>query len=286
MSLWSSIHNALTKNAPTRSDPVQPSDDSNWSSAAASAGNFIKSVSSRGSSGGSSGGGGGGYGGSSGPSSIEQQAANRLREIARYNADATTRQLNRQLSNYDIANRQNRALADVQLQQDRRKTSADRFEAQRDLQNSALGLLGSMNQAMNGSSVGNLMRMLEDRNDKDNNVYWAQHQVNQDQVENAYNDSLNQNVVAKNDAIANAEKALADIQGDLSANLNNINPDLYEAPANGSIGNRGVYDQNRVAENNARISGYVMPDNRRGAERNRLLGNDYYSRLINKFNGR
>ena len=232
--------------------------------------------------------GGYGGGGSMAPTDIERQAAERLKDIARYNADATRTQLGQQLSSYDLANQQNRSLADVQLKQNQRKTSADRFEAQRDLQNSALGLLGSMNQAMNGSSVGNLMRMLEDRNDKENNTYWAQHQVNQDTVENSYLDSLNQNVTAKNDAVINAQKAISDIQGDLSANLNNINPELYVAPGTGGadLGAGSVYDQNRVAANNAQISGYVMPDNRRGAERNRLLGNDYYSRLINSFNGR
>ena len=237
--------------------------------------------------GGSSGGGyGGRYGGGGGVD--DRLVADRMKEIARYNVDAINRQLGQQLGNYDIADAQNRSLADLQLNQNRRKTSADRFEAQRDLQNAALGLLGNMNQAMNGSSVGNLMRMLEDRNDKENNVYWAQLQSNQDQVENAYLNSVNQNITARNDAISNAQKAIADIQADLSANLNNINPDYYVAPGTGEtdLGGGDLYDRRRVAANNAQISGYVMPDNRRGAERNRLLGNDYYSRLINSFNGR
>lgn len=222
----------------------------------------------------------------------ERLAANNLKSIADYNAKSTLNQLANQQGNYDFANRQNRRLADVQLKQNSRKTEADRFEAMRDLQNASLGLFGSMNQAMNGSTVGNMMRMLENRNDKDNDTYWTQHQVNQDSVNNAYDESYNQNQVAKNDAAINAEKALADMQGDLAANLSNINPSLYSAPgeAGANLGAAGTYDQNRVAEHNAQLSGYLMPDNsvqaaRDISARNRLRGNDYYSRLINSFNG-
>lgn len=219
----------------------------------------------------------------------EKLAGENQTTIAKQNADDVRNQLARQLETYDFANRQNRALADTQLKQNSRKTSADRFEAQRDLQNAALGILGSMNQALNGSATGVLMRMLENRNDKDNNTYWAQHQVNQDTVENSYQDSFNQNQVAKRDAVTSAEKAIRDIESDLSANLNNINPNLFTAPGrdeanldSGSVWT-GAGD---IKENNARVSGYVMPDNRNGATRNQLLGNDYYSRLINRFNGR
>lgn len=222
----------------------------------------------------------------------ERKAANNLKSIADYNANATKTQLANQLGNYDFANRQNRNLADVQLKQNSRKTEADRFEAMRDLQNASLGLFGSMNQAMNGSTVGNMMRMLENRSDKDNQTYWTQHQINQDTVNNAYDESVNQNNVAKNDAAINAEKALMDMQGDLAANLNNINPSLYSAPGEGNadLGAAGTYDQNRVAENNAQLSGYLMPDvsvqaARDQSARNKLRGNDYYSRLINSFNG-
>lgn len=223
----------------------------------------------------------------------ERLAADRQKEIAKYNAESTLNQLRQQRENYDYANRQNRNLADVQRDQNSRKTEADRFEAQRDLQNAALGLMGSMGQAMNGSSTGNLMRMLESRSDKDNQTYWTQHQVNQDQVENAYDEAFNQNNVAKNDAAINAEKALRDMQGDLAANLSNINPNLYVKPGEGDadLGANGILDRDRVEEHNARISGYLMPDNsaqvaRSQSPRNRLAGNDYFSRLVNRFNGR
>lgn len=220
----------------------------------------------------------------------ERKAAENQIDLAKKNADDVRNQVSKQLETYDYANRQNRSLADVQLKQNSRKNSADRFEAQRDLQNATLGLLGSMGNAMNGSSTGNLMRMLEDRNDKDNNTYWAQHQVNQDTVENSYQDSYNQNQVAKRDAVTSAEKAIRDIESDLSANLNNINPNLYTKPGTGDadLNSGSVWNDNAngLQQANARISGYVMPDNRNGAQRNQLRQGDYFSRLVNRFNGR
>lgn len=220
----------------------------------------------------------------------ERKAAENQIDLAKKNADDVRNQVSKQLETYDYANRQNRSLADVQLKQNSRKNSADRFEAQRDLQNATLGLLGGMGNAMNGSSTGNLMRMLENRNDKDNNTYWAQHQVNQDTVENSYQDSYNQNQVAKRDAVTSAEKAIRDIESDLSANLNNINPNLYTKPGTGDadLNSGSVWNDNAngLQQANARISGYVMPDNRNGAQRNQLRQGDYFSRLVNRFNGR
>lgn len=224
----------------------------------------------------------------------ESLAAEHQKEIARSNADATKNQLAQQLANYDYANRQNRRLADVELKQNSRKSESDRFNAMRDLQNAALGLFGSMNQAMNGSTLGNLMRMLENRSDRDNDTYWTQLQVNQDQVNNAYEESVNQNNVAKNDAAINAEQALRSMEGDLAANLNNINPNLYEAPGSGEadLGGKGTYDSNKIAENMAKLSGYLMPDNsvqqaRDMSPRNKLSGaSGYFNRLVNNVNRR
>lgn len=148
-------------------------------------------------------------------------------EVAEYNANATKGQLDRQLANYDFANRQNASLRDTQFKQASRKSEAERFEAQRQLQNAATGLFGTMNQAMNGSTIGNTMRMLENRNDADNSTYWQNLQDNRNAIQNAYDESYNQNQVAKRDAAINALKALQDIQGDLSSNLGNIQSDLF-----------------------------------------------------------
>jgi len=237
----------------------------------------------------------------------ERKAAQNQTAISGQNVRDVQNQLKRQLANYDYADAQNRALADTQLRQNSRKTSADRFEAQRDLQAATLGLLGSMGSAMNGSTTGNLMRLLENRNDKENNTYWAQHQTNQDQVENAYQDSLNQNNVARRDAMQSAEKAIRDIESDWAANMNNINPNLFQQGAiggNGALSSVTAWTPDKAQQNNAPISGYVIPDNRAvrnerttaqptptnarnvGAVRNTMGGNDYFSQLMNRFNGR
>ena len=238
----------------------------------------------------------------------ERKASENQTTISKQNVRDVQNQLARQLSNYDFADKQNRSLADTQLKQNSRKTSADRFEAQRDLQAATLGLLGSMGTAMNGSSTGNLMSMLRSRNDKENNTFWAQHQTNQDQVENSYQDSLNQNNVARRDAMQSAEKSIRDIEGDWRANMNNINPNLFPG-GSGSIGgdkalsSGSAWNENKAKQNNAQISGYVIPDNRAtggtptgakpqtnemnfGTTRNRTLGGDYFSQMMNRFNGR
>lgn len=219
----------------------------------------------------------------------ERKAAERQKEIAGFNVGGVKEQLDRQLDNYDLANKQNARLRDVQLKQNQRKTEADRFEAQRNLQNAALGLFGSMNQAMNGSTTGNTMHMLRNRNDADNSVYWQQLMDNRNSILNAYDESFNQNQVAKNDAVTNAAKAVKDIEGDLAANLSNINPNLYVSPGTGeaNFNSNDLYNKKRVNQHNAQLAGYVMPENAEQNilnRRNRLRGNDYFSKLINGFN--
>ena len=223
----------------------------------------------------------------------ERLAAARQKEIAARNAEGVKNQLRRQLANYDLADQQNAALRDVQLKQNERKAEADRFEAQRNLRNAALGLFGSMgNTAMNGSTLGNTMSMLRDRNDADNSVYWQQLMENRDTVLNAYDEAANQNQVAKNDAVINAEKALRDIEDDLSANLSNINPNLYQAPASSSdirFNATELYNDNKVNPNIAKLAGYIMPENAEQTirpQRNRVQRNDYFGNLMNRFNRR
>lgn len=250
----------------------------------------------------------------------ERKAAQNQKELAGYNADTVRNQLAQQMANYDMSDKQNRRLADVQLIQNSRKNEADRFQAYRDLQNSALGLFGSMNQAMNGSSTRNSLDMLRNRNDNDNINYWTQHQTNQNAVENAYDESVNQNNLARNEAASSAEASLRNMEADLAANLNNINPNLYESPGTGGTnlgsssasggsgggeggsgstgggtGSTGVYDANKVDANMARLARYLMPNYtgyvpesaaRNTAARNRYTQNNYFSRLLNGFNGR
>lgn len=148
---------------------------------------------------------------------------------AEYSAAATNEQFRNQIANYDFANQQNANLRDTEFKQASRKSEAERFEAQRQLQNAALGLLGNMgNTALNSSTTGNLMSMLRDRNDMENSTYWQTLQDNRNQIQNAYDESYNQNQVAKRDAAINAMKSLKDINAELSSNLNNIQTGLWD----------------------------------------------------------
>lgn len=226
----------------------------------------------------------------------ERLAASRQKEIARFNRDSITDstygQLPQQLRNYDQADRQNARLRDVQLKQISRKNETDRFEAQRQLQNAALGLFGSMDQGMNSSTVGNAMKMLRNRNDSDNTTYWQQLMDNQNTVRNAYEEAANQNQVARNDTIVNASKAIRDLEGDLAANLSNINPNLYVSPGTGEgvlYAWEGGPGEQRKADHLAQLSGYIMPANAEQAvrgQRNKIQRNDYFGKLMNQFNGR
>lgn len=222
----------------------------------------------------------------------ERIAANNLKDIAKKNAQSTKDQSNRQIANYDMANTQNDSLRTKQNKEASRAAEGDRFEAYRDLLNSNVGLMGSMNQAMNGSTLGNLMTMNRDRMDKDNSTYWQQLQENRDQNDNSFIDSYNQNNVSKVDNAISTEKALSDMEGDLAANLNNTNPNLYSTPGTGEadLGSGGYYDAHKQNANIAKMSGYVMPDNSKYQAqliqpRNRINNNSYFARLLNGMNG-
>lgn len=177
-------------------------------------------------------------------------------ENAEYNAKSAREQLRRSVQNYNLANRQNKALRDTQFKQASQKSEAERFNAQRNLRNAALGLLGSMgNQALNSSSTGNLMYMLGDRNDADNTTYWQQLQDNRNAIQNAYDEAYNQNQVAKRDAANNAINTIEGMSSSLSSDLNNIEQDLAADLVNNrsnlmsQIGNiMGEYYTNRRNE--------------------------------------
>ena len=224
----------------------------------------------------------------------EKLAAKRQNALAKYNANSIVNQLDQQVYTYDVADKQNKALRDLQLKENSRKGESDRFEAQRQLQNAALGLFASASPAMNGSTTGNMMSMLRNRNDADNNTYWQQLYENNNAVRNAYNESVAQNRVARRDAAVNATKALRDTAADLAANLNNINPNLYEAPGKNDDVKAALTKVNQIRKGYSKenayqpsLSGYIMPANAEQnvvGKRNKIKGNDYFSRLMNSFN--
>ena len=221
----------------------------------------------------------------------EKKAASNLGSLATYNANTAKNQLNQQLGNYDLADRQNRRLADLQLKQNSRKAASERFGANKKLQSAVKGVLGTMDNALNGSSLYSMLDMINTRTDLDNNEVWNTLTQNQNTVENAYNEALNQNILARNDAASNAEQAIRGVEADTAAQLNNINPNLFTKPGTGAsdLGSGGLYEKNRSEANNPKMSGYIMPDdaNRVANEKqrpNKTGGSDYFSKLLNRYN--
>ncbi len=238
-------------------------------------------------------GGGSGSGGSSDNelTDEEKQAAENQTAIAKANIGDVQNQLERQLSIYDTADQQNKALADAQQIQASRDTSYERFEAQRALQQAARSLLSDMSGAINGNSTGNLMSMLRERNDYENNAHLGQLMQNTEQIRNSYFDTLNQNNLSRREAMQSAEKTIADITRNWAANMNNIDPSLYkEGPVGGDkkLAASTAWQPGRISTTKPTPTSYVLPDQSivNAPTRNRVNGNDYFSRLINSFNRR
>lgn len=235
---------------------------------------------------------GGGGGASSGPTANDRKAAANQIEVAKTDADATRRQLERQLARYDFMNRQNAKLRDVNMQQASRQSAGNRFDALTNLANSAVGIISALGpQALQSSSLGTFMQMMDRRNLQDSGTYWDELDQNWDQSRNAYDEAAAQNQASRLDAVIEAEKALADQESALSSNLNNINASLYQKPGTGSadLGSSTVYKDNPVKEHYAQLAGYAMPDNttqdaRATAPRNQVRGG-YFARQVNRNNG-
>ena len=224
------------------------------------------------------------------PTTDEKNAASRAKEIAEWNKQSVDLNLDWMNSLYDASDKQNKALLDTEKTQNRQKTEADRFQAQRSLQNAARGLVNAVGQGLNSSATGNIANMVRDQQDSDNVDYWTTLRQNQNTVENAYQEALNQNYLSRREAGINAQIAKRDIESNLAASLQNIHPDLYESPNNnGTYGSKNTQSNNTDAanqkktnaDNRARSSGYVS--NASGQPTTNTNGsalNDYFSRLL------
>lgn len=220
----------------------------------------------------------------------QRQAANNLTTIANYNAQSTKNQLAQQLENYDLADKQNRALADTEKNQSSKSAAADRFAQNKKLQNATRGLLGNVGSGLYGSTLYNIMDMLRNRQDLDSQATLNTLQQNWDTAENAYNESANANVLSRNDAATNAEYALRGIQSDTAAQLNNINPDLFVSPGEGdtNVGADGTAADNKHEANLARMSGYIMPSKNQIEQQTKprsVTKNSYFNKLMNGYRG-
>ena len=148
----------------------------------------------------------------------ELEAAKRQVGLGEYNAESLANQLGSNIKGFELADEQNAKLRDLQNRQASRAADQERFRSMQNLQQVARGLLSSFGTAGNSSTVGNLMTMLKERNDADSGDNWAQLLKNFDTVDNAFNESANQNNLAKFNAYTDAEKGLRDINADTYAN--------------------------------------------------------------------
>lgn len=224
------------------------------------------------------------------PTTDEKKAASRSKNIAKWNKQSVDLNLDWMNSLYDASDKQNKALLDAEKTQNRQKTEADRFQAQRSLQNAARGLVNTVGQGLNSSATGNIANMVRDQQDADNVDYWTTLRQNQNTVENAYQEALNQNYLSRREAGINAQIAKRDIESNLAASLQNIHPDLYKKPTgSGAYGSSKTQKKNtssanakkRAADNRVMSSGYVS--NASGQPTTNTNGaalNDYFSRLI------
>ena len=210
-------------------------------------------------------------------------------------------------ANYLEANEENRELAQDQIDQNRHLTAANSFNALRDLQAAATGVRNSMGQGLNGSGTYNYLDLLSNRADKDAMTYWNELQNNNNQVYNAYKQSVNQNNQAMRDLEANTTRSLADIKDNTVANINNIRSQNAEKYQDWDINaaydavtkefNMGgatlpVFGATQGGQKAAELSGY-QPYNKSEADMNinrpdatRYISgqNDYYSQLLNSYN--
>jgi hypothetical protein len=219
----------------------------------------------------------------------ENKAASQLKAISGFNAGSVTNQLNRALGDYDVADRQSESLANVQLEANSKKTASDRFSQAKRLQSSTRGILGAAGNALQGSQLGSLIGMLRDRNDLDSGEALSTLSDNQNAARAALTENKNATVLARRDAMTTAEMELRRLEGDLSAQLTSLNPDLYTAPGRGAA-NLGsattAARRSTVAENRAAKSGYFLPEAAPKVVAPKMQGASYFDKLLNSYNQR
>lgn len=163
--------------------------------------------------------------------SSQKTAGQRVNEIADWNKASVNADLAWKNYLYDEADKQNENLLNTERRQNRQKVEADRFQAQRSLQNAARGMVNSVGAGLNSSATGNLINTFAGQQDADNVDYWTTLRQNQNAVENAYQEAANQNYLARREAAINAEISKRDIEANQAAQLQNVSEDLYVAPA-------------------------------------------------------
>ena len=231
-------------------------------------------------------------GGSSGSAitAAQRTAAGNLNTLGKFNADSTKEQLARALANFDLADRQNRASAEIQRKQGSRKGAADRFAQARRFQQTTQGLLGAAGNSMQGSGLWSILDMLRARSDTDSGEFFSTLAQNRDAIQNALDEALSANVLARNEAASTAEFGLRGIEADTAAQLNNINPKLFKTPGLGGVtyGSKNYAASKSSPAHKATLAGYLTPasqaSRRPGAQP--ASGSSYFDSLLSGYNRR
>lgn len=231
-------------------------------------------------------GGGGGGGGMS--TADKNRSAGNLGAIAGFNAQSTKDQLARDFERYALSDKQNRQLAELEMDQNSGKAAGERFAQFKKLQSSASSLFGGAGNAMQGSGTGSAIEMLKSRNDLDSGDVLGILTQNQNATRNALNESINANILARNDAAAAAEFQLRAIEADTAAQLNNIDPKLFSKPGTGkaNVYSSGVAKRNTRPANVATSAGYITPPAGSIPKAAPTGGSSYYDSLLNSYNTR
>lgn len=229
----------------------------------------------------------------------EKQAAENQKSLSAFDRASLLNQFNSNMANYDFMDERNRQLTDAKNQQAGRKADLERFNQHRIMMNAFNATRNASDGALRGSGASALARQTYDFNDYLNTQARDSLQSNLDANENEYLQARNSNDYARNELAINTEKQLADIESNLAAYLNNINPKLYAEPTRPAdetvdentpldqpLSSRGFADGYLIDA--ALKSGYVTPqqlglsyddirNNRQATNRS-----DYFGQLVGK----
>ena len=188
--------------------------------------------------------------GGSGSSVTSQQrtAAKNQGGISAFDAQTVKNDLKAANRNFAQGDKQNRARAKVNMRNNSRAASDDRFAQLQRMQASTSSLMAGAGNALQGGQAMNIANMLKQRNGMDNNESLSTLRANQNTVIDTLNESLNANALARNAAAAAAAREMRGIESAYAAQLNNINPKLYTKPGKGKanfgskkVANRAPY---------------------------------------------
>lgn len=180
-------------------------------------------------------GGGGGGGGSTGPTDEQRRAAGNLGGITAYNAATITGKAGQGNRAYDIADKQNAAMRDIQTKQNKQSAGSDWYAQQQKLQSVNSQLADAAGNAMYGSFSYDLADAIARKDDMDDVAVLSQQRQNQNQIDNDYYEAIMATTNSRNELALDTEASLRELASDYAAQLNNIHPDL----ANGVIDSKG-----------------------------------------------